>query len=43
MVAVFCPGEQDLYENTLGLLLHNRRKAAERELREEQGGMTMQM
>lgn len=35
LVAVYMSGEQDLYENTRELLLYNRRRAAEKEVRAE--------
>lgn len=43
LVAVFESGAGDLYENTSALLLSNRRKLAEKELREEQQRMQMMM
>ena len=35
MVVVFRPGADDLYDNTLTLLAHNRRVAARKEAQEE--------
>ena len=35
MVAVFYSGEEDLYQQTRDLLLYNRRRAAEKEVREQ--------
>lgn len=43
LVAVFESGDGDLYENTSALLLSNRRKLAEKEVREEQQRMQMMM
>lgn len=43
LVAVFESGDGDLYENTIALLLSNRRKLAEKEVREEQQRMQMMM
>lgn len=38
LVAVFLPGEEDLYQQTRDLLVYNRRKLAEEQVR---GGMVM--
>lgn len=35
LVAVFLPGEEDLYQQTRDLLVYNRRKLAEIEVREQ--------
>ena len=35
MVAVFYSGEEDLYQQTRGLLLYNRRRVAEKEVQEQ--------
>ena len=37
LVAVFLSGEEDLYQQTRDLLLYNRRRQAEREVRREKG------
>lgn len=42
LMAVFLSGEADLYQQTLDLLLYNRRRLAEKEVQEEQqSGMEM--
>lgn len=41
-VAVFCSGEEDLYQQTRDLLLYNRRRAAEKQV-QEQGQQAMVM
>ena len=42
LVAVFLSGEGDLYQQTRDLLLYNRRRLAEREVRaEQQAGLVM--
>lgn len=42
LVAVFCSGEKDLYQQTRDLLLYNRRRAAEREVQgQRQQAMVM--
>lgn len=44
LVAVFLSGEQDLYESTRDLLLYNRRRMAEKEVRDGRtAGVAMQM
>ena len=44
LVAVYMSGEQDLYENTRDLLLYNRRRSAEKEVRAENAaGRTVKM
>ena len=44
LVAVYMSGKQDLYENTRGLLLYNRRRSAEKEVQAEKAAaMAMQM
>ena len=44
LVAVYMSGKQDLYENTRGLLLYNRRRSAEKEVQAEKASaMAMQM
>ena len=37
LVVVFLSGEEDLYQQTRDLLLYNRRRAAEKEVREQRG------
>lgn len=41
LVAVFLPGEEDLYQQTRDLLAYNRRKLAEIEVREQGIAPTM--
>lgn len=42
LVAVFLSGEDDLYQQTLDLLLYNRRRLAEKEVQaEKQAGLVM--
>ena len=41
LVAVYLSGEQDLYENTHDLLLYNRRRSAEQEVRAEKAAGTI--
>lgn len=35
LISVFSPGDSDLYENTLGLLLRNKRRSAELEVQRQ--------
>ena len=41
MVAVFYSGEKDLYQQTRDLLLYNRRRAAEKEVRGQKQAVVM--